>query len=196
MHHPFLFDANSAQLEEFLLLGLFVAGKNGVIQQQKLNWFLTLIGSAPWDNVTPFSKLAALPKEKVSQLLIKVGAGQYTKLNNAISWLVQRHIDLRQCSREELCECPGIGLKTASFFLIYTRKHCSYACLDTHILRWLREECGYSNAPHTSPPTLAKYIQWEKVYLEEAARLNKNPTELDFEIWLNYSTMRKSKVSL
>ena len=42
--HPFLYEASDTQLQEFLLLGLFVAGKHAVTQQHKLNWLLEITG--------------------------------------------------------------------------------------------------------------------------------------------------------
>ena len=100
-------------------------------------------------------------------------------------------LDLRTCERDALVEFPGIGYKTASFFMNCTRRDTHCACLDTHILRWLREERGYPDAPAASPQSKKQYTHWEAIYLEEARVADRPPKELDFELWLKYSTKTK-----
>lgn len=194
VHQPFLYDATQEELEEFLLLGLFVAGKNAIVQQRKLHWFLerlrehVLRSQADW---FPMQRISALQPESLEQHLRYCGAGQYRRLVPALLWLSEKiphgELDLKTCTRDELCACPGIGYKTASFFLIYTRRDATHACLDTHILRWLREECGHENVPKSSPQGKKQYEKWEQIYLAEAEKLGENPTTLDFELWLKYS---------
>jgi hypothetical protein len=191
--HPFLYDASDTQLQEFLLLGLFVAGKNAITQQHKLNWFLETLNSAvlPQDELTPLARLATLSESDIERYLRFVGAGQYGRLTAALSRISRDYsagdFCPRTCSREDLVTYPGMGYKTASFFLIYTRSDVRHACLDTHILRWLRVQRGYSDAPAATPTTRKKYLYWEDKYLGEAEALNKNPTTLDFDLWLEGS---------
>lgn len=194
VHKPFLYNATDIQLQEFLLLGLFVAGKNAIVQQHKLNWFLERLRKTYYRERADFSwfeRLAFADDEKLEELLRVCRVGQYKRLTTALLWLGAKDkegsLDLRTCSREELCQCPGLGLKTASFFLIYTREDNSYACLDTHILKWLKTECGYTDVPQASPSSKKQYAYWERIYLEEAHKRDRNPTELDFDIWLSYS---------
>lgn len=198
VHLPFLYEASDNKLQEFLLLGLFVAGKNAVVQQHKLNWFLELTRNnilPDHPEILPFNRLAYVPSSVVEKNLRHVGAGQYRRLTESIIQLATAiqngELNLRTCNREELVQFPGIGYKTASFYLIYTRRDHTYACLDTHILRWLREERGYPDAPKTSPQSRKQYIRWEAIYLTEARDIGADPTELDFELWLKYSTKKK-----
>lgn len=196
--HPFLYEASDTQLQEFLLLGLFVAGKHAVTQQHKLNWLLETLSSDinPQLELTPLERIGALSKFEIERYLKFVGAGQYGRLTKALTDLSTDYVKgdfcPRTCDREALVEYPGIGYKTASFFLIYTRPAVQYACLDTHILRWLRDQRGYENAPTATPVGRKKYLYWEDKYLSEAASLGKNPTFLDFELWVEGS---KNKLS-
>jgi hypothetical protein len=193
VHQPFLYDASGAQLQEFLLLGLFVAGKGAIVQQHKLHWFLELmhVRVYPHGNFYIFERINRVGDAELEKFLRFVGAGQYRRLVPALRWLATEtskgRLNLHTCTRDDLTACPGIGLKTASFFLIYTRKDATYACLDTHILRWLREECGYAEAPLTSPTSKRQYTHWENIYLEEARKGGWDPTELDLHLWLTYS---------
>jgi thermostable 8-oxoguanine DNA glycosylase len=74
----------------------------------------------------------------------------------------------------------GIGPKTSRFFILWTRPNASFAALDRHILRWLREK-GYQVSK--TPPTGKRYCELENIFLEEARQLNKSARQLDSEIW-------------
>lgn len=200
VHQPYLYDATDSQLQEFLLLSLFVAGKNAVVQQHKLNWFLErlreyIARDKDPDQVSWLQRIHRISDSDLEEHLRYCAAGQYTRLTTALSWLahnvIEHGMDLRTCTRKDLCEVPGIGFKTASFFIIYTRRGMQYACLDTHILRWLREERGWEDCPKASPQAVTRYKYWEQIYLREAEALRRDPTELDFEIWLRYSITPK-----
>lgn len=58
-------------------------------------------------------------------------------------------------------------------FLRNTRGE-TYAVVDVHIRRWLAER-GYNPK--------APYQELEDAFLKEAAKLNKDPRDLDLEIW-------------
>lgn len=74
----------------------------------------------------------------------------------------------------------GIGIKTARFFAMHTRSHQQYACLDTHILRWLGMR-GH-DIPKTTPQG-DKYLTLEKIFLDCCRDLGKVPADIDLEIW-------------
>jgi thermostable 8-oxoguanine DNA glycosylase len=95
-------------------------------------------------------------------------------------------IDLKQCNRLQLLKVKGIGYKTASMFLMYTRRGKTVACLDTHILKYLREETTVPNVPLSTPSVKAEYQRLEKEFLMLADAAKKSPAEFDFEIWSRY----------
>jgi thermostable 8-oxoguanine DNA glycosylase len=68
--------------------------------------------------------------------------------------------------------------------VLHSRPDQQIAVLDTHILKWLREQ-GY-NVPKATPPK-ARYTIIEKDFLTECDKAGKTPAELDLEIWKSYS---------
>lgn len=52
---------------------------------------------------------------------------------NLYDWLNGNEHNLR----EKLCDCPGIGMKSASWFLRNTGYNDDYAVFDIHVLRFL-----------------------------------------------------------
>lgn len=213
---PFLFDATDTQLERFFLLGAFVAGKHAGMQQIKLDQMLDNLqvqhpfGTSPLDMLQRCWVMDGCPRAnlggEVAELvahnmyipahLKAVKAGQYTRL----SWLFYRvaalyhdeQFDLRTITREQLIELPGYGLKTASFFLMFTRPGIEMSCLDVHILKYLREKGLAVDAPKSTPPP-REYMRLEQVFLQHCRTLGRNPAELDFEIWCANSVTMKSR---
>jgi len=213
---PFLFDATDTQLERFFLLGAFVAGKHAGMQQIKLDQMLDNLsvhqpgGTSPLDRLmrcwvmdgSPRTNLGAEVADLVARNmnvpahLRAVKAGQYTRL----SWLFYRvsalyhdkQFDLQTITREQLIELPGYGLKTASFFLMFTRPGIELACLDTHLLKYLADQNLAPNVPRSTPPP-KEYMRLEQVFLQHCRDLHRNPAELDFEIWCANSVTMKSR---
>lgn len=108
--------------------------------------------------------------------------GNYTKLERAIRYIIETALDPVHCTLSDLEAVPGIGPKTARFFLLWTRpRESHYAALDVHVLRWLRER-GY-DAPRQTPANRKKYAELEAAFLTEAKKRNMTPAQLDAEIW-------------
>ncbi len=82
----------------------------------------------------------------------------------------------------ELEEIPGVGPKTARFFVAYSRDNQQVAILDTHILAWMRDN-GHPDAPRATPAAGQAYARWETKFLWECMSRNKTPVELDNIIW-------------
>ena len=78
----------------------------------------------------------------------------------------------------------GIGPKTSRFFLMSSRQGVEYAALDTHILRWMRDQ-GIENIPK-STPSGKRYLDLEQIYLKMVPE-GKSVGEFDLEIWREYS---------
>lgn len=197
--NPFLYDASKYDLQKFILTNIFVAGKNATVQQRKLDEFIKCVrrdvGDAVVDQLGPIAAIhhsyaeAVIP-EKVKGWLVEVKAGQYARITSSIcslgEYLGRNSNWLSNASRAELVNVRGIGYKTASMFLMYTRRNYTGACLDTHILKYMREELNIPNVPLSTPPLKRDYRKLEDIFIFHAKKLNRRIAELDFEIWSKY----------
>lgn len=178
-----------------MLTALVVAGKQSHIQEQKLGGFYSAIRLAP--GAEPFPVIARLSPARLRAHLEEVRMGQYNRLTRAFCEMsravVGGTLNLRSCTRGQLAGFPGIGLKTASYFLLYTRPGARIACIDTHILAWLAER--HPEVPGSTPQNPAVYSHWENVFLHACDLAEKAPAEMDFEIWLARKTARGARRS-
>jgi thermostable 8-oxoguanine DNA glycosylase len=175
--NPKNFDRTQYELEEFLLLCIFVAGKGSKQQYHKLELFLDLLDLS--NGI--FNALSKLSIEEIKEKLIQVKAGQYGRLSSCLFILPKKNLNLSTCSCEDLEEIPGIGMKTSRFFITYSRPSKNCAILDTHILSWLRKI--YPQAPKSTPSNKKEYIKYEQFFLSECVKRNLLPHELDLQIW-------------
>lgn len=199
---PFAYDADENTRQRMLLLGLFVAGKNAGVQETKLDQFLRIIARhSPASQFSHFARLvryqSAQGNEGLLTALQQVKAGQYTRLLSALQAVIDLtlHGDIGwwdTISREELCKIPGMGMKTASFYLQFTRRGQRIACLDTHILAYMRDHSLAKNVPASTPTTRSRYLELEEAFLQHCEACQRVPAELDFEIWLNRSVTAKA----
>lgn len=173
------FNRTSAELEEFLLFAIVVAGKSAFQQAAKLEAFLAL-EPAP---VSPFTKIFLMDKDgKLEENLRSVKMGQYNRVTTAFRAVANFFAcDSRVIMSIRLLEAvKGIGMKTARFWFMHTMPNQQLACLDTHILRWLGEK-GHE-VPKTTPNG-QKYLELEKIFLAYAKDMNILPADLDLQIW-------------
>jgi len=188
------YNRTQAELEEFLIFAIIVAGKTAKTQAQKLDSFLC---NHPLKNGTlnekkhsPFDFIQALISLDFHDLnmlglwMKDCKLGQYKRLDKAFRGILQFKGKLDSVSVEELESIEGIGSKTSRFFLLHSRPNQKLAVLDTHILKYMAAQ-GYS-VPKTTP-NKKKYKQIEDDFLYECRILRKNPAELDLEIWKSYS---------
>ena len=152
---------SAEELEEFLLFCVVVAGKNADQQAGKLERFL--------GGRSPFAFIRRSDSEgRLEERLRRVRLGKYTLLVRSFRQIAGSGIDLRTCTWEELTRFPGIGLKTAKFFVLHTRKGEMHGVLDTHVLGWMREHGASVGAgpavPRHSPQDPSAYRFWETVY--------------------------------
>jgi len=162
------------ELEQFLLFCWLCAGKSSVQQAEKLSQFLTeqtrpfeYIGElALWNTLTPLLKQHKLGK----YAMLEKGMLAMTENPDCIRW-----------PREKLIKIPGVSWKTASLYRMHAFKE-KIACLDTHILRWLRTE-GHRNVPKGSPGVWSTYKHWELVFLGECYQRDVHPWEFDLALW-------------
>jgi hypothetical protein len=153
---------SAAELEEFLLFCVVVAGKNADQQALKLENFLG--GRVPFDFIRVSDR-----EGKLEARLRDVRLGKYSLLGRSFRELSRSEADLATCTWEELTLFPGIGIKTAKFFVLHSRPREMHGILDTHVLAWMREhwaEAGRSglSVPRHSPQDPRVYRFWETVY--------------------------------
>lgn len=200
---PFSFSCTDWDLEWQIALAAFVAGKNSRIQQRKLEEFMCRTLRAVFGETCPTQRLphewlGQLTEDQIDRRLRDVKSGQYTRLKRLIYQvfhdIAEGRLNLRECTRDRLAEYPGISMKSASFFLLFTRREAEdqIACLDVHILRYLRETGVVTDAPRNTPPK-KKYLVIEQAWLKHKRELGRNGAELDFEIWLARSVKPKQK---
>ena len=170
--------------EEFLLFCILAVGKNSDIAAQKLGSLLE--GKA--EGVTPFSYLRG---RDIGALVLTAKTGQYKRVAAAISSVILR--DVTRIKLEDLLNTPGIGPKSARFFLSRTREGVRFAVLDTHILKWARSL--FEDFPESTPTSEKSYQKWESLclLLMEAKFPGVSPAEADLRIWLSYSNRQPNK---
>lgn len=197
-------------IERFFLLCCIVQGKSAAVQQQRLNDLLhhTKAYDAPLQTLAKLWLKDGRPlptkgheasrvsqNSKLGAALVKARVGQYTRL----TWLLcrvlhdaQRDQDwsLRHVDRDSLVAYPGIGMKTASFFLLHSRRDMRIACLDVHVLRHMRESGLAPDAPSGTPADPEVYKKLEAIWLARCDALGVSPREHDFNIWKEGSGYR------
>jgi hypothetical protein len=175
-----------AELEEFLLFCVCVAGKNADQQAAKLDRFL---GSRP-----PFAFIRARHRDGTLEARLReVRLGKYTLLARSFREMAHAGADLRACGWEELTRFPGIGIKTAKFFVLHSRAGAMHGVLDTHVLGWMRDHweprrARADSVPRHSPQDPHAYRFWETVYFGMvSARHHGGPAvdwaRFDLDLW-------------
>lgn len=173
------YDRDQAALETFWTFCVIVAGKNSDWAARKVGDLYT---QARREECTPFDYLR-LHRYALHNMLVANRVGQYGRIERAL--LASLDLDLRWASVDQLMAVPGVGPKTARFFILHTRPNAQLAVLDTHILRWLREEHGCKDAPKATPPAGQKYEFWEGMALEFFRDVypGLTPAQADLMVW-------------
>lgn len=182
------FNRSPEELEEFLLFAIVVAGKPAYQQAEKLDKFIKKFSGG----YSPFGVIRTMDMDgSLEEFLRQVKMGQYQRISSAFRGVARyfrhNHNTERFHPLEEVkvkhLECfKGIGMKTSRFFVMHSRRNeaYDYACLDTHILRWLGSK-GH-DVPKTTPSG-AKYLELEKLFLDYAKDMGMMPAALDLQIW-------------
>jgi len=168
-------------LQEYILFAISAAGKNATTAARILDEFLnhakeTTGGKDHFDCVLKIAKDKSLPS-----VLKSFGFGCFNLKGQGFLEIAQSGLDLKSCSVVDLEKIKGIGMKTSRFFVMHTRRNAGVACLDVHILRWMKKR-GFKNIPQQTP-TGKRYLEIEKKFLDVAKRLNKEVATLDLAIW-------------
>jgi hypothetical protein len=178
-----------AELEEFLLFAIVVAGKTAATQVKALHKFLNQVNLIAWKNPdSPFERIRVMIQAgKLDACLRGARLGQYKRLEACFTTLVNAGIDLRACGPEELEAIPGIGRKTSRFFIMDSREGSRFAALDTHLLKFLRDYVKAERVPKSTPTNPKEYARLEKAYLDYADSKGLDPSQLDLHVWVAYA---------
>jgi thermostable 8-oxoguanine DNA glycosylase len=178
------FDRTVEELQEFWLFCISVAGKTAVQQAKTLESFLSKGREEFPGFTTPFQIVSVMDMSGILLDRIKESRlGQYTKLERAFRESVGKN--LATCSVEDLESIHGVGAKTARYFVLHTRKNQRIACLDTHVIRHMRD-LGITDQKGT-PPAGPKYKTLEEEFLKLADASGMSVADFDLMIWNKYA---------
>lgn len=187
------------ELQEFLLFCVMCAGKSSTVQAQKLQEFLDLVESNDGSRYrikdvieTPFQNIRNLKCEQSLLWCMKrTKVGKYKLLSDCIRLmcLARQLPPLKTWNksphekRNKLIEFPGIGIKTASLFLLHSERDSRMAVLDTHLLKHLRKLYPKARVPKASPQSMDRYMELEDMWLGYCYRNGYDPATHDLDIW-------------
>lgn len=172
------FDRTQAELEEFWLFCLVVAGKTAMTQAKLLEGFIE--NNRGDHSQTPFDIIRDLKgRGELLGALKESRLGQYTRLERAMEQSLT--LMLKTDSVTVFEEIHGVGPKTARFFLLHTRPNQQIAVLDTHVLRHMRNLS--LTTQDGTPPKGPKYEVLEQEFIKLAQQANMSIADYDLHIW-------------
>jgi len=179
------FNRTKADLELFAIFAVCVAGKKSQQTADKVNNHFRDT-QTPTKQLTPFETVKSLIKINVFGAYLQMAKmGQYKRIYRALRDLAESGIDLKTCTVEELEAIHGIGPKTSRFIIMHSRPNQRLATLDTHILRWMRDQ-GIET-PKATPQSKKLYKELEQKFLTLCDKCGILPSQLDLKIWKQYS---------
>jgi thermostable 8-oxoguanine DNA glycosylase len=179
------YNRTQSELQEFILFCINVAGKKSSVESPKLEIFIERAKDITKET-SPFNCIKKLIKlGRLNEIMHWAKLSPYAQRYNSYV-AVSKIKDLQTVTLNRLLQVPGIGLKTARFFLSHSREDFDEPMLDTHILRYLRDQ-GYTDAPKSTPSNENTYYYFANIFKNIARQLGKSVTDLDLEIWKQYS---------
>jgi len=179
------FNRTKADLELFAIFAVCVAGKKSQQTADKVNEHFRDV-QTPTKQLTPFETIKSLIGANIfGGYLQHARFGQYKRIYRALRDLAESGLDLKTCSVEDLEAIHGIGPKTSRFIIMHSRPNQRLATLDTHILRWMRDQ-GI-NTPKATPQSKKLYKELEQKFLTLCDKCAILPSQLDLKIWKKYS---------
>jgi len=172
----------------WLLFAILVANKGAEITEKKLVALLEMVKYG-----SPFHRIRgiAIIPGGLDYALRKVKTGQYKRVEKALCYVADpRHKsgfpeDPRTVTLEQLLAVPGIGPKTAKWYYQLLHPAAYVAALDTHVLKFLRDQ-GIPNVPKNTPPEGPTYKRLEAEFILLCTRTGLTPRDLDFFVWSVY----------
>lgn len=160
------FDLTSKDLEEYLIFWIAVAGKPAKVIAPRIHQVFVQARQelSVKKSISVFKVIKMLGRDNLARILLQNGIGCNNIKALAMFDVATRNLDLRTCSRDELLQVHGIGLKTANCFIMHSRAGSRCAGLDTHILKLLRA-LGYSQVPKSTPGSMKQYERLESYLL-------------------------------
>ena len=179
------FNRSQADLELFAVFAVCVAGKKAQQTADKVNEHFRDV-QTPTKQLTPFETIKSLIGANIfGGYLQHARFGQYKRIYRALRDLAESSLDLKTCSVEDLEAIHGIGPKTSRFIIMHSRPNQRLATLDTHILRWMRDQ-GIET-PKATPQSKKLYKELEDKFLTLCDKCAILPSQLDLKIWKKYS---------
>jgi N-glycosylase/DNA lyase len=127
-------------------------------------------------NMTSRSGLRRVTVQDIANVLRSAGCRFPNDKARYLKMFGVNPVNLTEVDRDQLVKSvKGIGYKLASMFLRNTRK-LPYAVLDVHVDRWLQEKTCMCKLP-------VSYKERERIFLELAKKMRKDPIKLDLMIW-------------
>lgn len=169
------FERSDSELQEFAIFCICVANKNADQIAPKVHSLLQHC-----DGVTPFSFLRE-HRPALNSLLKLEKLSPYSQRAKAIDGIL--NVDIRTCSKDDLLLIPGIGPKTARYFLLHSRKDADHAVLDTHHMRLLAMHGVVS--PRKAPTQERQYVEVEKLHQKFRTKVapHLSAAEFDLIVW-------------
>ena len=179
------FNRTKADLELFAVFAVCVAGKKAQQTADKVNEHFREV-QTPTKQLTPIETIKSLIGANIfGGYLQHARFGQYKRIYRALRDLAESSIDLKTCTVEDLEAIHGIGPKTSRFIIMHSRPNQRLATLDTHILRWMRDQ-GIET-PKATPQSKKLYKELEDKFLTLCDKCAILPSQLDLKIWKKYS---------
>jgi thermostable 8-oxoguanine DNA glycosylase len=172
------YNPSKGELQALIIFWVLAAGKTAKSAERILS---ELIPSKQF----PFEQLKKYSEKKLAQKLQSLGCGCFNNKAKTIYQLVNSNLNLSNCTVEDLEFIYGIGRKTSRGFILHTRKNAQCAVLDTHILKFLKEQ-NVPDVPKSTPSSKFHYERLEKCFLSICRKNGKTPAKLDLEVWNSY----------
>lgn len=177
------FARTDPELQELWIFCVSVAGKKATMIAAMVEDFLAGCGHQG----SPFEKIRRMiAEDSLGRHLRRARLGKYGVLERAMRMTVSDGgPDLRTASPQELEKIPGVGPKTARFFILHSRPDAKVAVIDTHMLKFLRSR-GFSVPDGV--PTGRRYAECEKIVIAEAEASGLTAADFDLAVWSHYAS--------
>ncbi len=176
------FNRSEGDLQRFLIFCICVAGKPAQITSKKL------AQAKFWNEELPLSYIFANQDLLLPQLL-EIKIGQYGRIQKALviasTMINNGQLNLFSCAPSDLEKIPGVGPKSSRFLILHSRSNQRFAVLDTHILKYMKENNLDTSIPKNTPNG-KRYARLEAKFIEYCDALGKSIAEVDLDIWKTY----------